>query len=107
MEDEKRELYEKSDDPHACKVIMDYVEILLQQENIQMTDVQKLALMSHVSAMVYRSKHKETIPAVDPSIFHEVSSESIAMASEVCHRLPGLNEDEKYLLSIHFESAKI
>lgn len=101
------ELYQKSEDPSLCKVLMLFVDELLARAKIRMTDAEKLALLSHVSAMVYRSNHKEMIQAIDKTLFQEFSNESIEMASKVCGMIPDLHEDEKYLLSIHFEAAKI
>jgi PRD domain protein (TIGR03582 family) len=107
MEVKMQELYQKSEDPQLCIDVMTFLNALLVQENIQMTDAQRLSLTSHISAMVYRSKHKESIQPIDKNIFQEVSNESIEMASRVCGLLPDLHDDEKYLLSIHFESAKM
>ncbi|MFY2157210.1 PRD domain-containing protein [Cytobacillus firmus] len=106
MEGKIQELHQKSEDPELCKEMMIYVESQLSKENIQMTEAQKLSLLSHVSAMVYRSKHQELVQPVDKILFQEVSKESIEMASKVCSKLQNLHEDEKYLLSIHFETAK-
>ncbi len=106
MEGKIQELHQKSEDPQLCKEMMEYVESQLSKENILMTDAQKLSLLSHVSAMVYRSRHQEMVQPVDKVLFQEVSKESIEMAGRVCGKLQNLHEDEKYLLSIHFETAK-
>lgn len=106
MEGKIQELHQKSEDPQLCKEMMEYVESQLSKENIQMTEAQKLSLLSHVSAMVYRSRHQEMVQPVDKVLFQEVSKDSIEMASRVCGKLQNLHEDEKYLLSIHFETAK-
>ncbi|GIN62603.1 PRD domain-containing protein [Robertmurraya siralis] len=101
------ELHQKSENPQLCMEVMKYTERLLSEERIKMTDAQMLSLLSHISAMVYRSKYKEMIQPVDKNLFQEVSKQSIEMAGKVCKKLPHLHEDEKYLLSIHFETAKI
>ncbi|GLB60156.1 PRD domain-containing protein [Cytobacillus sp. NCCP-133] len=107
MELKTRELYEKSEEPLLCKKIMNFAEQLLSQENVVMTNAQRLSLLSHISAMVYRSKHNEKIQPVDTFLFQEVSEGSINMANKICEILPDLHKDEKYLLSIHFESARL
>jgi PRD domain protein (TIGR03582 family) len=107
MEGKMQELHQKSENPQLCMEVMKYTEGLLSEEKIKMTDAQKLSLLSHISAMVYRSKHKEMIQSVDRNLFQEVSKQSIEMAGKVCNKLPHLHEDEKYLLSIHFETAKM
>ena len=40
-------------------------------------------------------------------MFSEVSQHSIQLAQKICEEIPNLGEGEKYLLSIHFESAKL
>ncbi|WP_026581371.1 PRD domain-containing protein [Bacillus sp. J33] len=107
MELKTQELYEKSEEPQLCKEVMQFAVQLMSQENIKMTDAQLLSLLSHISAMIYRSKHKEEIQPVDASLFQEVSDGSIDMAKLVCGLISDLHDDEKYLLSIHFESAKM
>ncbi|PAF14800.1 hypothetical protein CHH59_07000 [Shouchella clausii] len=107
MEGKVQELYRKSENSEICMEVMRFTENLLRQEHIQMTDAQKLSLLSHLSAMVYRSTHKERIEPIDKHLFQEVSKQSIEMAEKVCNRLTDLHEDEKYLLSIHFETAKM
>jgi PRD domain protein (TIGR03582 family) len=101
------ELVRRSGDTQACTNVLSYVQKLLKKECIQMTEAQWISLVSHVSAMVHRSIHGGLIPAIDKTMFEEVSSHSIELAEAVCHLLPHLQEDEKYLLSIHFESAKL
>lgn len=101
------ELMVKSGDLKACQKILEYAKDLLQKANIHMNETQWLSFVSHLSAMVYRSIHKEPIDPLDRDLFNEVSSESIELAAKVCLMLKNLHEDEKYLLSIHFETAKM
>nr|WP_263324306.1 PRD domain-containing protein [Neobacillus sp. Marseille-Q6967] len=107
MELKTLELYEKSEEPEVCKEVMQFAEQLMLKKNIRMTESQLLSLLSHISGMVYRSKHKEKIQSVDPILFKDVSEVSIDMAKQVCGLFSDLHDDEKYLLSIHFESAKM
>lgn len=72
-----------------------------------MTESQWLSFVSHASGMVYRSINNETIPTIEAEMFSEVSQESIEMASAICKQIGNLADDEKYLLSIHFEAAKL
>lgn len=80
---------------------------LLQKNHINMSDAQFLSLVSHLSAMVNRSVNKEPIAPIDKNLFTEVSTQSIELADRICKRLEDLHEDEKYLLSVHFEAAKM
>ncbi|PLR75961.1 transcriptional regulator [Bacillus sp. V3-13] len=107
MELRTQELYEKSEEPKLCKEVMQFTEQLMLQKNIKMTESQLLSLLSHISGMVYRSKHRESIEQVDPLLFKDVSDDSIDLAKQVCEIFSDLDESEKYLLSIHFEAAKV
>lgn len=100
------DLIQKSGDPVLCRRILDGTKKLLADSEITMSEPQWLSLVSHISAMVYRSLNKEYIQPLDKNLFKEVSYESIELANQVCSLLEGLHEDEKYLISIHFEAAK-
>lgn len=101
------EIVSKCANPDLCTEVLNYSKKYLDAESIVMTESQWLSFVSHVSGMVYRSVNKEKIPAVEKEIFNEVSPDSIAMASTICSQLSNLQDDEKYLLSIHFEAAKL
>lgn len=100
-------LVEKSGDVKTCERILQYTKTMMNEANIKMNDTQWLALVSHLSAMVYRSVKHELINSIDKTLFSEISSESIELSGRVCELLENLHEDEKYLLSIHFETAKM
>lgn len=100
-------LIEKSGDIETCNKVLHSTKELLDGADIKMMEAQWLSLVSHISAMVNRSITKEPISPIDSGMFSEVSNESIELAAKICGMLPNLIEDEKYLLSIHFESAKI
>jgi len=104
---EIKRLIDKSGDTEVCEEVLDYTKELLKEANINITEPQWLSLVSHLSAMVERSINKEFIKPLDQSLFAEVSSQSLDLASEICGKLDHLHEDEKYLLSIHFESARM
>lgn len=96
----------ESAEPDLCMKVLAYSKQYLKDVNIVMTDPQWLSFVSHVAGMVYRSVHKEKLPVVDKKIFSEVSKHSIKTASMICNQLSNLQDDEKYLLSIHFEAAR-
>ena len=103
----EQEIISKSVNPDSCRTILSYSKSILVNHNIVMTDVQWLSFVSHISGMVSRSTYKELIPPIEKEIFSEVSEESIMLASEICRQLEHLQDDEKYLLSIHIETAKL
>lgn len=107
MGEQIEELYQKSGNATICKEIMSSIESLLKNEKLNMNATGWLSLTSHISAMVYRSINSEPIQPLDINLFNEVSMESIKLAEKICLMLPNLHEHETYLLSIHFEAAKI
>ena len=52
----------------------------LTDHQITQNDVQKAMLLSHVKAMVERAKTREKLPEVDPSLFDELSEQSLVLA---------------------------
>ena len=52
----------------------------LTEHQITQNDVQKAMLLSHVKAMVERAKTLEKLPEVDPSLFDELSEQSLVLA---------------------------
>lgn len=103
----EREIISKSGNSELCIEVLTYSKKVLTTKKIIMTETQWLSFVSHISGMVYRSINMEAIPALEKEIFNEVSQDSIGMADDICKQLSNLHDDEKYLLSIHFESAKL
>jgi len=103
----EQEIISKSGNPDLCMDVLTYSKGILESKKVVMTLTQWLSFVSHISGMVYRSTNEEPIQSVEKELFNEVSSDSIVMASEICTQLSNLHEDEKYLLSIHFEAAKL
>ncbi|MBI0114711.1 MULTISPECIES: hypothetical protein [unclassified Gilliamella] len=52
----------------------------LTDHQITQNNVQKAMLLSHVKAMVERAKTLEKLPEVDPSLFDELSEQSLVLA---------------------------
>lgn len=103
----EHEIIGKSGNSDLCIEVLTYSKKVLGTKKISMTETQWLSFVSHVSGMVYRSIKMEAIPTLEKEIFNEVSKDSIEMASDICKQLSNLHDDEKYLLSIHFEAAKL
>jgi PRD domain protein (TIGR03582 family) len=103
---EIKEIMIRSGDTESCERVFELSQSLCLAENVLMTDVQQLALLSHLSAMVHRSLSGEKLVPIDRELFSEVSSESLQISKQLKDALPNLDEDEVYLLSIHFEVAK-
>ena len=78
----------------------------LELANIQPNELQWTILINHLNEMIRRSKKQETIPEVDPVMNSEDSREALKLADDVVKKVANLSQDEMYVLSIHFETAK-
>jgi len=85
---------------------IDIINTWLIEEQIKQNDVQKAMMLSHVKAMVNRSKTLEQLPEVDPSMFDELSQESMALARRTVALFDNLPVEEAYLLAVHYEVAR-
>ncbi|RRK09603.1 transcriptional regulator [Lactiplantibacillus garii] len=82
-----------------------YVFKLMRQANIKPTELQLVILINHVSEMVDRSITGEQLPAVDPEMFAGVSPVALKIGSQLVDHIGNLAASEKYVVSIHFETA--
>lgn len=73
---------------------------------LKQTDIQQTILVNHLNEMIKRSVSGEKIPEVDAEMFSEVSEEALKISEEIVNQLGNLPMDEKYVLSIHFETPK-
>ena len=100
-------LYRELEISQEVQEVIRKIDIVLKGMGVTPSELQWRILLNHVNEMVERSKTGETIPEVDAQLFSEISPTSLQLAekivSEICH----LSPDEKYLLSINFESAKL
>lgn len=87
--------------------ILAQVYSLLSKHYIVPNAVQEQMLTSHVRAMAHRSVTGEPLPDVEASLFDEISAESMALARDVVAAFGNLPEEEAWLLSVHFEVAKV
>ena len=85
---------------------IDWLKKELALVKIEPTELQWTILINHLNEMLKRSKEQETIPEVDPEMFSEVSKEALQLADGVVRKIDNLSQDEMYVLSIHFETAK-
>lgn len=86
--------------------LIDWLSAELEKEKIEPTELQWTILVNHLNEMLRRSKEQESIPEVDPEMFSEVSQEALRLADGVVRKISNLTQDEMYVLSIHFETAK-
>ena len=100
------ELLKKSVDAKKLKELLYLIDECCAQHGFTVEDYRLLSLANHVDAMIGRSVSQEKLDAIDASLFDEVSDDSLSLAQLIVDRIGGLQDDEKYLLSIHFEVAK-
>ncbi|MBU5582400.1 PRD domain-containing protein [Enterococcus sp. S181_ASV_20] len=86
--------------------LIDWLKKELALVKIEPTELQWTILINHLNEMLKRSKEQETIPEVDPEMFSEVSKEALQLADGVVRKIDNLSQDEMYVLSSHFETAK-
>jgi len=104
--EEVHKLLIESGNEQLCKRTILFVEHICKEEGILLAEHQRLSLISHLSAMVRRSHNGIEIEAVDKEMFNQISEYSVNISRKIVDFLPNLKEDEAYLLSIHFESAR-
>lgn len=100
------EMIQKSVDEKRLSDALQFIHDECSRMEISITDYRWQSLVNHVSAMLSRSKSGERLDAMDASIFAEIGEDSLRLAREVVLLIGNIQEDEKYLLSVHFEAAK-
>ncbi|CAM7545827.1 PRD domain-containing protein [Enterobacter intestinihominis] len=90
-----------------ANTMLQQVYALLARHNIIPNAVQEQMLTSHVRAMAHRSVTGEPLPEVEAELFDEISPDSMQLAREVVAQFGNLPDEEAWLLSVHFEVAKV
>lgn len=99
-------IIDESEDRERTAEVVAHTLALMSVQAIVPTEIQVVVLTNHLNEMVKRARLSEKMMTIDPSMFSDVSSGSLALATEVVQMIGNLPEDELYLLSIHFETAK-
>ncbi|MWN32228.1 MULTISPECIES: transcriptional antiterminator [unclassified Gilliamella] len=103
----KFRMIEDNLDPElVTKQTIEIINGWLSECRIFQNDVQKAMLYSHIKAMVERAKTLEKLPEVDPTLFDEISEESLLLARKTVKLFSNLPMEEAYLLAVHYEVAK-
>ncbi|MDT2754274.1 PRD domain-containing protein [Enterococcus pseudoavium] len=106
MSAEALKIIDESQTQEKLKQVMALLEVRLAEHEIVPTELQWTILINHLNEMLKRSSGEGSIPKVEPEMFSEVSKEALAISDEVVKTIGNLSEDEMYVLSIHFETAK-
>lgn len=104
--EETQKIIDSSTYQDELQVILKVVSKELNQTGIVPTALQQTIMVNHINEMIRRSKESEGVPEIDAQMFAEISKESLSSAEVVCQAIGNLMADEKYLLSIHFETVK-
>lgn len=106
MTGEALQIISTSEHQKELEELIAWLKVELTAANIEPTDLQWTILINHLNEMLKRSKEQEAIPEVDPMMFSEVSPEALRLAEGVVKKINNPSQDEMYVLSIHFETAK-
>ena len=106
MNEELAALCQELELSKAVHAVIQKIETSLRAIEIKPNDLQWRILANHVNEMFNRAKEGTGIPEIDGQLFSGISETSMQLAEEVVTEIGHLSPDEKYLLSIHFESAK-
>ncbi|MFC0422738.1 transcriptional regulator [Lactiplantibacillus plajomi] len=96
----------KAKHPQETEAALIYTFKLMTAADIHPTELQTVILTNHLSEMVDRSISGDRLADVDPAMFDGVSPQALAIAGKLVDHLGNLAESEKYVASIHFETAK-
>lgn len=103
---DSQKIINESKNQAELTAVLKNIQQWLDTAAIVPTDLQWTILINHVNEMIKRAQENEKVPTVDPEVFAEVSAEALDISKQVVEHIGNLPEDEKYLLSIHFETAK-
>lgn len=79
----------------------------LEKRNIFPTEIQLVVLTNHLGEMIRRSKENEKLMAFDIEIFADVPEDSLELSEKIVNKIGNIVDEEKYVLSVHFETAKL
>lgn len=93
-------------DPVKCEAVLKSALVKMKAINATPDETQIEVLTNHLIEMVTRSENNEPLMAIDPTVFSELSEDSLTVAAQIVEEIGHLNSDEKYVLAVHFEVAK-
>ena len=106
LSNDDQKIINKDQNHVALYELVEMVDEWLTLHDINQTDIQQTVMINHLNEMINRAKNQEKIHPVDKELFNEVSDEALAISERLVETVGNLEDDEKYVLSIHFETAK-
>ncbi|SET94833.1 hypothetical protein [Lacrimispora sphenoides] len=105
MGDDIRQIIQACKKPEKAQAVIEWLTERCRTDGIPFEDYRWKSLVNHVCAMIDRSLTGEILD-IDPELFRDVSADSIMLSKNIVDVVGGIADEEKYLLSIHFEGIK-
>ncbi len=105
MGDDIRQIIQTCKKPEKAQAVIEWLAERCRTDGIPFEDYRWKSLVNHVCAMIDRSLTGEILD-IDPELFRDVSADSIMLSKNIVDVVGGIADEEKYLLSIHFEGVK-
>lgn len=105
--DEIEKIIKNCKSPEKAISIFESSWEIAERECLKITGYKWQSLANHISAMIDRSCTNEMLEGFDIGMFSEISESSLKISAEIVNLIGNLSEVEKYLLSVHFETAKM
>lgn len=100
------EILDNSAEKEKFTELLSFVWKECKEKQFQIEDYKWKSLVNHMAAMRERARKGEVLEEIDPEMFSEIGEDSLTLAKEIVNRIENLQENEMYLLSVHFEAAK-
>ncbi len=105
MGDDIHQIIQACKKPEKAQAVIEWLAERCRADGIPFEDYRWKSLVNHVCAMIDRSLTGEILD-IDPELFRDVSADSIMLSKNIVDVVGGIADEEKYLLSIHFEGVK-
>lgn len=94
----------------SLEKLMRYVIYLINENNLQPSDLEIKILGNHLMEMVNRAEKNEQLEPIDQEIFSNITQKSLKISQKIIdyikENIGPLSASEKYVLSIHFENMQ-
>ena len=101
------EIINKCEDKELIIKILNFIDTHFKSKKILPENYRWQSLANHISVMIQRFKTNEKLEKMDLSIFKSISKESVDFSKKITDMISTtLEEEEVYLLSMHFEVIK-
>lgn len=99
------DILSKSKDQDKAIKAIERADQMAKDTGLKITGSKWEALANHVVAMVDRSITGDKLFGMDSQAFSAVSNRAMKMAEDLVEFIGNIEEDEKYLMSVHFQAS--